>query len=754
MGETIESALRARRESPEFNYSFDMLGEAALTAADAERYFDAYAAAIDGRRARRRAAGTLLDAPSVSVKLSALCPRYEVAQSARAVRELGAQAGRARRSPRARRRRPHGGRRGSRSARAVARDLRSRCFATRSSRDYAGLGLAVQAYQKRACASARVARRRSRAADGRTIPVRLVKGAYWDSEIKRAQEQGLDGYPGVHAQVQHRRLVSRVREGVAARAPTLVSAVRDAQRAHRRVAARGRRAAGRSSSSACTAWARSSTASCSSGPASRAAAASTRRSAVTSTCCRTSCGGCSRTARTRRSSIGSCRRTRAIDDDRRGSRRGARAALPTVAHPRIPLPRDLFAPERANSRGTNLAVAARARGARGGARARREVGRWRARPRDRRRGACPAPRSECRDPADRRAHRRRRRGRRRRARRAAALDVASAFAPRWNATPADAARGTAARARPTSSKPTRAELVARCVAETGKTVPDSLAEVREAVDLLRYYAAQCERVLARATRLPGPTGERNELELIGPRRVLLHQPVEFPARDLHGAGRRGARGGQHRDREAGRAGHARRGARRRAARAGRHSGRRAAVPARRRPNARRGAARRPARRGRRVHGLRRDGARDQLARSRRATGPLATLIAETGGVNAMIVDSSALPEQVVRDALTVGVQQRGPALLGAAPAVPAGAHGRRDPADAVRRDGRARRRRSAAARDRRRPRHRRGRAHGARRATSASTSAPSLHRCRLGAAHAHGLFVAPTVHRAAARGRR
>ena len=78
-----------------------------------------------GRRARRGRAGSLLDAPSVSVKLSALCPRFEVAQSARAVRELGAQADGAR-ARRARcRHRPHGRRRGSRPARAVARDLRA-----------------------------------------------------------------------------------------------------------------------------------------------------------------------------------------------------------------------------------------------------------------------------------------------------------------------------------------------------------------------------------------------------------------------------------------------------------------------------------------------------------------------------------------------------------------------------------------------------------------------------------------------------
>ena len=90
MGETIEAALRRSAESPELNYSFDMLGEAALTAADAERYFGAYSAAIAAVGGSAQSGRSLLDAPSVSVKLSALCPRYEVAQSSRAVRELTA----------------------------------------------------------------------------------------------------------------------------------------------------------------------------------------------------------------------------------------------------------------------------------------------------------------------------------------------------------------------------------------------------------------------------------------------------------------------------------------------------------------------------------------------------------------------------------------------------------------------------------------------------------------------------------------
>ena len=89
MGETIEDALRRAARSPEYSYSFDMLGEAALTAADAERYFGSYRQAIEAAGAAKSAWGEdLQDLPSVSVKLSALSPRYEFAQRKRALQEL------------------------------------------------------------------------------------------------------------------------------------------------------------------------------------------------------------------------------------------------------------------------------------------------------------------------------------------------------------------------------------------------------------------------------------------------------------------------------------------------------------------------------------------------------------------------------------------------------------------------------------------------------------------------------------------
>ncbi|HVJ29162.1 MAG TPA: proline dehydrogenase family protein, partial [Gammaproteobacteria bacterium] len=193
MGETIEDALRRSAEAPEFNYSFDMLGEAALTAAEAQRYFAAYGAAIKavGRGAARGA--SLLDAPSISVKLSALCPRFEVPQAARAVRELTSSL-----AELAVAARDAGIGLTVDAEEADRLELSLAIFADvfRDSRfaSYTGLGLAVQAYQKRALRVLEWLAALSRD-EGRKIPVRLVKGAYWDSEIKRAQEQGFDDYP-------------------------------------------------------------------------------------------------------------------------------------------------------------------------------------------------------------------------------------------------------------------------------------------------------------------------------------------------------------------------------------------------------------------------------------------------------------------------------------------------------------------------------------------------------------------------------
>ncbi|HUF22181.1 MAG TPA: proline dehydrogenase family protein, partial [Burkholderiales bacterium] len=195
MGATIEQALdRARSaEHARYRHSYDMLGEAALTARDAQRYFEAYAHAIAAIGATVPPGGSVFDAPGISVKLSALHPRYEFAQRRRVHAEL---------VPRllqlARQARDRGIALTVDAEEAdrldISLDVIEAVYRSPALEGWEGLGLAVQAYQKRAVTLINwlIALARQ---GGRRIPLRLVKGAYWDTEIKRAQEHGLDGYP-------------------------------------------------------------------------------------------------------------------------------------------------------------------------------------------------------------------------------------------------------------------------------------------------------------------------------------------------------------------------------------------------------------------------------------------------------------------------------------------------------------------------------------------------------------------------------
>ncbi|MDH4273610.1 MAG: bifunctional proline dehydrogenase/L-glutamate gamma-semialdehyde dehydrogenase PutA, partial [Gammaproteobacteria bacterium] len=176
-----------------YRFSFDMLGEAALTALDAERYFYAYTSAIEAIGLHAPSNATWQARTSISIKLSALHPRYEFAQHARVVREL---------VPRLLTLAQAAHRAGialTVDAEEAERldlslDVFARVYVDESLRGFEGFGLAVQAYQKRAWAVIDYLADLA-ATHTRRIPVRLVKGAYWDSEIKRAQERGLRDYP-------------------------------------------------------------------------------------------------------------------------------------------------------------------------------------------------------------------------------------------------------------------------------------------------------------------------------------------------------------------------------------------------------------------------------------------------------------------------------------------------------------------------------------------------------------------------------
>ena len=194
LGETIEAALaRATPHSADApRYSFDMLGEGARTAADAERYFNSYASAIEaiGSTAADR---PLPDRPGISVKLSALHPRFEALSHGRVMTEL---------VPRlidlARQAKTYDLNFTVDAEEADRLELSLKviaaAFGDTSLAGWDGFGLAIQAYQKRAEAVIDYIDELARALNRRMM-VRLVKGAYWDSEIKRAQERGLADYP-------------------------------------------------------------------------------------------------------------------------------------------------------------------------------------------------------------------------------------------------------------------------------------------------------------------------------------------------------------------------------------------------------------------------------------------------------------------------------------------------------------------------------------------------------------------------------
>ena len=200
-GETIEQALgNARRlEARGFRYSYDMLGEAALTAGDAQRYQQAYIDAIHAIGQASAGRGVYAG-PGISIKLSALHPRYQMAQWQRVMDELypcvlelarlaqhydiglNIDAEEADRLE-------------------LSLDLLERLCHEPSLAGFAGIGFVIQAYQKRCPAvidwCIDLARR-----SGHRLMIRLVKGAYWDSEIKRAQVEGLADYP-VHTRKAH-----------------------------------------------------------------------------------------------------------------------------------------------------------------------------------------------------------------------------------------------------------------------------------------------------------------------------------------------------------------------------------------------------------------------------------------------------------------------------------------------------------------------------------------------------------------------
>ena len=652
MGRTIEEALdRARpAEAAGYRHSYDMLGEAAHTAADAARYLAAYenAVAAIGRAAAGRA---VEKAPGISVKLSALHPRYEMAQRQRVLAEMAppllALARQAREA----------GIGFTIDAEEADRldlslDLIEALALAPELAGWDGLGLAVQAYQKRALPLiewlADLARR-----GRRRLMVRLVKGAYWDSEVKRSQERGLDGYPvwtrKPATDVSYLACARRLLDGgrvfypqfATHNAHTVAAVIELAgdnrdwefQRLHGMGEALYDEIVGPDHL----------------GRPCRIYAPVGSHEELLAYLVR----------RLLENGANTSFVNRIVDDkqpiDEIIADPVARlAGLPEKPHPRIPLPSDLYMPMRRNSRGIDLTHPPALVALRDDlAAAMRQP--WHAAPIvggvEQQGMAEPVL-----DPSD---HRRRvgtviEAGPEHLDR---ALDRARHAAPAWDRRPA-AERAAILEHAADLFESHGAELMGRVIREGGRTIPAAVAELREAVDYLRYYALHARADFAAPEPLPGPTGERNEIALHGRGVFACISPWNFPLAIFTGQVAAALAAGNavvakpaeqtplvaaaavHLLHEAGIPPdvlHLLPG-----------TGEKVGAPLVADP---------------RVAGVAFTGstetARGIALTLARRPGPLVPFIAETGGQNAMIVDSSALPEQVVADVLISAFESAG-----------------------------------------------------------------------------------------------
>ncbi len=652
LGRTIEEALAIARplEAEGYRFSYDMLGEAAFTADDARKYFASYRAALQTLGARAIGAD-VFSRPSVSVKLSALHPRYEVKQQARVLSELlpkiielallakSLNVGL------------------TIDAEEVNRLELSLGLFEHLARDqglkgWDGLGLAVQAYGKRARPVLEWLAALAREV-GRRLPVRLVKGAYWDTEIKRAQEAGLEAYPlftrKVSTDVSYlacaRFMLANRREfypQFATHNAHSMAAVKvmagtgggyEFQRLHGMGQALYDEVVGPAKLNL---------------PCRIYAPVGSHEDLLAYLVRRLLENGANTSFV-----------NRLADDDAPIADIIADpvlevAALAQIPHPRIPPPRGLFE-GRAGSAGVPLwEDAARAgivAGIRQELRQPVEAAAVVA-------GAMPrnGPRAVIHAPHDHR------------------INVGAVFEADETAVEqamVSAARaqhdwdllGGAARAAILEKaaggyEDNSAILLALLVQEAGKTLDNAYADLREAVDFLRYYAAQARAEFSSAMRLPGPTGESNELTLHGRGVFACIAPWNFPLAIFTGQIAAALAAGNAV----------------------------IAKPAEQTPLVAFEAVKLLHRAGVPpgiLHFLPGDGARigktllahpalsgvaftgsnETASIINRALaardGAFVSLIAETGGMNAMIVDSSALPEQAVRDVLASAFDSAG-----------------------------------------------------------------------------------------------
>nr|WP_282452614.1 bifunctional proline dehydrogenase/L-glutamate gamma-semialdehyde dehydrogenase PutA [Lysobacter sp. CAU 1642] len=655
MGRTIGEALKRSRKgrNASYRYSFDMLGEAAFTARDAARYFEAYRKAIAAIGASGPN-GTFVGedvfaAPSISVKLSALHPRYEASKRARVRAELTprvlelAQAARqlgigftvdAEESERL----------------ELSLDVIVGAYTDRSLDGWQGYGLAVQAYQKRAPAAldylAAIVRE-----TGRRMPVRLVKGAYWDSEVKRAQVDGHEGYPVYtrkpNTDVSYLACAKRMLAATDAFYPMFAT-----HNAHT-IAAIAQMAGGKAFEfqrlhgmgedlyEEVTPKDRL-------GVPCRVYAPVGSHEDLLPYLVRRLLENGANTSFVNKITDESLSPEALVADPRRTV-----AQFDSIPHPKIPQPVALFGDGRKNSMGINLANDHDLR--RLGEAMNAAIKPWTAGP------LVPGASSggklvKVTSPADRRVEV----GEYREADSATveqALDNAHRAQPEWDRLPV-ASRAAVLEHAASLLEARMPEFMALCTREAGKTVPDGVAEVREAVDFLRYYAQQARRLFGHPEKLPGPTGETNELFLHGRGVFVCISPWNFPLAIFVGQVAAALVAGNaviaKPAEQTTLVGHA-------AVKLLHEAGVPEAVlqylPG---DGATVGAA---LTRDPRVDGVAFTGSTETARAINRSMAArdaaLGILIAETGGQNALIADSSALPEQLVKDAMTAAFGSAG-----------------------------------------------------------------------------------------------
>ncbi len=524
MGRTIGEALKRSLKSEKlpYRYSFDMLGEAALTAADARRYLDNYHQGIDSIASGPQIdAADVFAAPGISVKLSALHPRYEFTHQERVLAELVPAVLDL-----------------ARHARDVGIGLTidseesnrlemwleifERVYRDKALDGWDGFGLAVQTYLRRGRDTMRFIE--ELAADvGRRIPVRLVKGAYWDSEIKWAQEQGIASYPvftrKAHSDVSY---LACARAALAAgdriypqfathNAHTLASVLHCAGARHdyefQRLHGMGEEL-----------YAEVVDPEKHNRPCRVYAPVGNHEDLLPYLVRRLLENGSN-------TSFVNKIIDESIDEhDIVADPIALALERDCQPHPKIPQPTDIFQPERVNSRGINLpdrnatrslladmqAQCSRPLAARpivGG----EEVSGKEApsvNPADTSEivGVCHLANEEHVDKA---------------------LQLAVKGQVAWDRTPAEKRAEILNRAADLFEAHA-AELMRLCVMEGGRTIPDAISELREAVDFLRYYSVQARKHFGTPVLMPGPTGERNTYGMRGKGVFVCISPWNFP----------------------------------------------------------------------------------------------------------------------------------------------------------------------------------------------------------------------------------